>query len=109
VDGTLVEAGSPARPGEILVLYATGLGDPQETLPPGAPPPQGAVLSLKNELTARVAGRAATVLWAGLTPGFTGLEQVNLLLPADLPAPGSAAVELMVFGEAGCPYAIPVQ
>ncbi|MFO0367309.1 MAG: hypothetical protein ACK55F_21825, partial [Acidobacteriota bacterium] len=41
---------------------------------------------------ATIGGRPANVLFLGLTPGFVGLAQANLEIPADSPA--GAAVEL---------------
>ncbi|MEP7272568.1 MAG: choice-of-anchor V domain-containing protein [Acidobacteriota bacterium] len=44
-----------------------------------------------------IGGKAATVYFSGLAPGFVGLWQINVQVPAD--APSGAAVEvLMTFG-----------
>jgi uncharacterized protein (TIGR03437 family) len=45
-----------------------------------------------------VGGVEATVLFAGLTPGFAGLGQINIELPQDLPQ--NAALPLTIrFGD----------
>src|SRR5260370_1379398 len=84
VDASLVTSNAPARPGDLIVLYATGLGD---TVPPviyanvaatAAPLKQ---LSDFKVLLDGVALDASLVLYAGIAPGFAGLYQINLRLP----------------------------
>ncbi len=83
-DGTVITQQAPAKPGEIILLYATGLG---QTLPPvpygqlfndAAPLVQLANFQLVLDGVA--AGRSA-VQYAGIAPGFAGLYQINVLLP----------------------------
>jgi uncharacterized protein (TIGR03437 family) len=87
----LATASAPAQPGDLIVLYATGLGGTQP-LPGIGQIPQfagfvngfatGAVQVLLN-------GKAlnpTTIPYAGLTPGFAGLYQINFYLPEDCPA-----------------------
>lgn len=85
----LVSEEDPAAPGEILVLYLTGLG-PVTPLPAlGAPAGNNANLGPLNlcEQTPDiwVGGNRAEVLWCGLAPGWVGLYQVNLRMPRFLP------------------------
>ncbi len=79
--GAPVDASRPAVPGEVLVVFATGLGVTNPAVASGAAapanPPAAAVLGV----TASVGGRAAPVFFAGLAPGFTGLYQVNFQVP----------------------------
>ncbi|MCU0245663.1 MAG: hypothetical protein MUC42_03765 [Bryobacter sp.] len=71
----------PARPGETILLFMTGLGATNPAFPDGRiirqPYPTA------NPLTVTVGGRPCRVDFAGLT--FAGLYQVNVTLPADLP------------------------
>lgn len=53
-----------------------------------------------ENVTATVAGTAAPVNYAGPTPGFTGLDQVNVLLPLSLRGAGQIGVSITVDGEA---------
>ena len=89
LDGSLITSGVPARPGDIVVLYATGLGQTvpaavYSTITAGAAP----IVNL-SEFTVLLDGAAvdpAMVLYAGAAPGFAGLYQINLRLP-----PGTGA------------------
>lgn len=84
-DGSVLTPASPAKPGDIVTLYATGLG---EVTPPAvygqlpaaaAPLVAGANLSI---LLNGVAVKPDAISYAGLAPGFAGLYQINLKLPA---------------------------
>ena len=84
---SLIAPDSPASPGDLVILYATGLGN---TLNDPSPPDEitqypGKILHF-NTLQVYLDGRMvdpAKVLWAGLSPGNAGLYQVNLYLPED--------------------------
>ena len=73
------------KSGDTIILYATGLG---VTNPPGqtgsggsgAPPfNQAAVIPSVN-----IGGKNATVAFAGLAPGFVGVYQLNVVVPAGI-------------------------
>jgi uncharacterized protein (TIGR03437 family) len=79
-DYTLVTPASPAQRGEVIIVYATGLGWVDPAVPSGMPAPRA---SFQTRTTPRVAigGTPAEVLFSGLTPGFAGLYQVNVRVP----------------------------
>jgi uncharacterized protein (TIGR03437 family) len=81
-DGSLVTPESPAVPGQVLVIYAAGLG---RTAPAQI---AGKVADLPAQISARpdfelLLGDepVAEVLYAGITPGFAGLYQINFRVP----------------------------
>lgn len=83
--GVLATAAAPARPGEVIVLYATGLGEVLPPLAAGEIPRAAAPLKRLSEFRVFLDGLAvdpSNILYAGVTPGFAGLYQVNLRLPA---------------------------
>jgi uncharacterized protein (TIGR03437 family) len=75
-----------------LVLYATGVAGRS---------------SLSN-VTATVNGTALPVSYAGSQGGFSGLDQVNILLPSTLPS-GTASVYLTVDGLVSNVVQVPIQ
>ncbi len=89
VDNALVGPSYPAAPGEVIVVYATGLGRLTLDLQDG----YGAPGNLPGDPLARtidpflvlVNGQACQVLFSGLGPGFVGLYQLNIVLPRNLP------------------------
>ena len=88
LNGTLITQDAPARRGEVVVLYATGLGP---TVPPAIPnrlPDQAAHLERLADFRVWLNGAAvpaAKILYAGISPPYAGLFQINLRLPEDAP------------------------
>jgi uncharacterized protein (TIGR03437 family) len=84
-DGSVIAPDSPARPGDYVILYATGLG---QTAPPqdyGKIAHQATSIAALRDfqlLFNDVPVEPGTVGYVGLTPGFGGLYQVNLKIPA---------------------------
>ena len=81
-DWSMVTAASPAQPGEFLILFLTGLGAVSPAIPAGTPGGDNAANGPLNQVAPGAAavtfgGKAATVLFAGLAPGFAGLYQIN--------------------------------
>ena len=95
-DGSLVSAASPADRGEVVILYATGLGPVTNTPASGALAPGAPNLArvIANSVV-QVGDKFATVHFAGLAPGFVALYQMNIQIPND--APVGDAVSLQVF------------
>jgi uncharacterized protein (TIGR03437 family) len=94
VGRTGLYAGStPARPGEIVILYGTGFGATAPTVPAGYLVTQAARLA--RPVTVRIGGVDAAVDWAGLSGA--GLYQFNVRVPAGLPD-GDATVVVEIDG-----------
>lgn len=88
VDGTPVDLDRPARPGDIVSLYATGLGSTRPDTPYGQIATAAASIRKKKEFKIylnEVEVAEERVMYAGVAPGFGGLYQVNLKLPNDTP------------------------
>lgn len=87
---------APAPVGGAIVLYLTGTGALEPPVPTGEPAPASPLSQLALETTATIGGVPAQVLFAGASPGFIGLTQVNLAIP-EL-APGDHPVVVTVGG-----------
>jgi uncharacterized protein (TIGR03437 family) len=98
----LVTPDNPASAGEVLVIYATGAGSFDN--PPATGAAASAVLLANTAVLAgvTVGGTAAQVAFSGLTPGDVGLLQINITLPAPLPA-GNTLPLVVRFGTASAP------
>jgi uncharacterized protein (TIGR03437 family) len=89
-NSAVVTAAAPAHRGDLIVLYATGLGATQTVLGTGEVPRYADSILASSLISFQVLlnGKALdpkTVPYAGLTPGFAGLYQVNFYIPGDCP------------------------
>jgi len=84
-DGALITAQNPAKPGDTLILYVTGIGGLDNPPPTGAAATTSPLATATATPTVLVGGVEATALFAGLVPGFAGLGQINIVLPPSLP------------------------
>ncbi len=89
----LLSATNPARRGRPIVLYLVGMGITSPAVVSGAVSPGSPLAALPSQPKVTFAGKAAQILFAGLTPGFVGLYQVNVVVPADV-TPGELEVVL---------------
>lgn len=102
-DYTLVGRGdpqgsTPARPGEIVLIFGTGFGGTAPAVFAGELPDFAApvVLPVRARLgDATLPGHL--LRYVGQAPGFAGVYQINLELPADLPA-GDPQIRIEIDG-----------
>jgi uncharacterized protein (TIGR03437 family) len=78
---SLVNAAKPAKVGETILVFLTGLG---AVNPPVADGTAGGASKAAAPVNVLIGGVTATVSYAGLAPGFPGLYQLNVIVPADL-------------------------
>jgi minor extracellular serine protease Vpr len=81
-DFSLVSAANPAKAGDVLLVYCTGLGDTTPGLTTGALVPGTGTSATKGAVTATIGGKDATVVYSIASPGFVGLYQVAVTAPA---------------------------
>ena len=87
----------PARAGDFLQIYATGLGAVSPAVAAGFPAPPSPPSRTVSQPQVSIAGQSAPVGFAGLAPGFSGLYQLNVQVPDGVP-PGRQRVGLTVNG-----------
>ncbi len=88
--GSPVTADSPAKPGEELTLWATGLGSVNDgsaiNKAAAGVPFSGPAAPVLSRLSALIDGQPVEVRSAVLTEGAVGVYEIHILLPRDLPA-----------------------
>lgn len=80
-DYSLVTPDSPARPGEWIVFYLVGMGATSPAVGSNQTAPSSPLAYATVQPAVTIDGVAATVLFAGLTPGGVGLYQINCQVP----------------------------
>jgi uncharacterized protein (TIGR03437 family) len=80
-NGRLVGADNPPAPGEVVILYASGLGPVDPPVPTGGTGSIAVLSRATRPQRALLNGVPAGVQFAGVAPGFVGLFQINLQLP----------------------------
>jgi uncharacterized protein (TIGR03437 family) len=83
-DWSVVSPDLPALPGEVIVLYAAGLGHTFPATQSGRIVQQAAQITSLTSLQILLNGNpvpSQNILYAGLAPGFAGLYQINVKLP----------------------------
>jgi len=83
-DGSMITADAPAHAGEIIVLYLVGLGKASPFPDPTQAPSGVAWITNLSSLAVLVGGAAVDsnrIIYAGVTPNFAGLYQINFALP----------------------------
>lgn len=73
---------TPAQPGDVVILWAAGLGSASPSLAGGQLTPAGQLYSVANVPVVTVGGIGATVIGAALAPGYAGLYQIAVQIPA---------------------------
>lgn len=99
--GQLVDRQTPARVGDALVIYASGLGPVTGAVGSGVPASSSVLEPTQQpvQATLTVGGQTLQlpVLFAGSAPGFVGVNQVNVVISEAVPA-GVGALRLRTRG-----------
>ena len=85
--GSLVTPSSPARPGEIVHLYLTGLGPLDQAVPTGAPGPSAPLAHPLAALNCSLGVPFSPLQMPGLfyAPAMIGIYQAELIIPDNAP------------------------
>jgi uncharacterized protein (TIGR03437 family) len=102
----LADTGHPASAGEVVVIFCTGLGTVAPAPADGSPAPGAAQTTLTATVT--IGGVAAPVDYAGLSPNYVGLYQINAHVPTVLSA-GNQPVVITMNGVQSAIALLPVK
>jgi uncharacterized protein (TIGR03437 family) len=96
--GTFARATTvPAKPGEILILWATGFGPANPVAPPGVAVPSDKTCATATTPAVTINNTPAIVFGAALAPGTAGLYQIAIQVPVSL-ADGDWPIQTSIGG-----------
>lgn len=98
---------NPVRPGDVLTIYATGLGRTSPEVPSGTPAPDDQLSNADIPTAVKIGGVPADVLFAGLTPGQIGIYQINVQVSGSIATGDSVPLEITQ-GGASTSVTVPV-
>ncbi len=91
----LADARNPAVAGDVLTIYAAGLGAVNPAVADGAAAPSSPLAALRELPQVLIGGVSARVEFAGLAPGFAAFYQINCVVPAGVTAGNAVSVEVV--------------
>jgi uncharacterized protein (TIGR03437 family) len=81
---SLVSGANPAKAGDVILIYATGLGQTSPDMTTGTLLPVG-MIAQTAPVSVTIGGKPATVVYSIAAPQFAGLYQVAVTVPAGVP------------------------
>jgi uncharacterized protein (TIGR03437 family) len=75
---------TPAKPGDVIILWGTGFGPTTPTAPTGVETPSDQIYSAMVAPTITINNIPAIVYGAALAPGFAALYQIAIQVPPSL-------------------------
>ncbi len=96
---SLVNAANPAAPGEMIQIYANGLGAVSNQPATGNPAPSSPLAQTSTLPVVTIGGQQAMVTLSALMPGSSALyTAVNIVVPLSL-APGTYPITVTIGGQ----------
>jgi uncharacterized protein (TIGR03437 family) len=102
-------AANPASVGDYLSIYCTGLGTVTPSIAAGAAASYPPLYNADNTVTVTVGGLDAYVAFSGLAPGYVGLYQVNVVVPAGVTPGASVPVVVTAAGASSPPVTVAIE
>jgi len=99
---------NPATAGGVAIVYLTGIGPLNNVVADGVLTPSSPLSTATSSYSATINKLDAPISFLGLTPGFVGLAQANLTIPAGLKA-GTYPLVITVDGTSSNAAMITVQ
>jgi uncharacterized protein (TIGR03437 family) len=104
----VVTPANPARAGDVLVIYCSGLGAVDGSVGAGTLSPSSPPAAVRDAVRVTIGGLEAPVSFAGLTPGFAGLYQINATVPSGVPT-GETRIVIGVSNQTSPASLLPIQ
>ncbi len=105
----VADQNAPVTAGDVLAIFCTGLGAVSPQVADGAAAPSLPLANTVATAQVTVGGKPANAFFAGLSPGFVGLYQIDAFVPSGL-APGSQVpVVVSIAGQTSPAVAIAVK
>ncbi|MGI8741597.1 MAG: S8 family serine peptidase [Bryobacteraceae bacterium] len=104
----VIGSSNPAKRGQAIQLFANGLGPVTNQPASGDPAPSSPLAQTKSPAAVTIGGQPASVSFSGLAPGFAGLYQVNVTVPANIAA-GNQSITVAIGGQTSKTSGIVVQ
>jgi len=106
---TVADPAAPVTAGDVLAIFATGLGTVDQTIPDGAAAPGHPPANTVAKPTVNIGGQSAVVSFSGLAPGFVGLYQIDAIVPGGVTPGSQVSVVVGIAGETSPPVTIAVR
>jgi uncharacterized protein (TIGR03437 family) len=110
-DGTqsIVSTDNPVSAFNAIVIYGDGLGNVDPQALEGSETPSSPLSQTLDQVTVTIGGIPAQVFFSGLTPGFTGLYQINAFVPVGVAAGDNVPLVITQAGRSSPPVSIAVR
>ncbi|MCZ6490162.1 MAG: hypothetical protein O7A06_06490 [Acidobacteria bacterium] len=105
----LADTANPAKAGDVVIIWCSGLGGVDQPVVAGDAAPASPLARTLDEVSVNIGGQNAPVQFAGLSPGFAGLYQVNAVIPEGIQPGDAVEVFLNVAGQTSPLVTIAVQ
>jgi len=100
-DYSVVNGANPAKPGETVLMFLSGLGGVNSTVAAGAAAPgTSPFATLLNDVEVYIGGEFSPISYAGLAPTLAGLYQLNVTMPSTV-ATGNQPIEIYTIDDLG--------
>jgi len=100
---------TPAKPGDVIILWGTGFGPTSPPAPEGEVVPSSTTYNSANPVTVTVGTVSATVYGAALAPGYAGLYQIAIQIPPSMSNGDYAVIATVLSGQSPSTTLIAVQ
>jgi uncharacterized protein (TIGR03437 family) len=104
----LADSATPAQVGDALVIYCAGMGAVIPPVQDGYPPTQLSTIP-NSAVQVMIGNQPVQPSFAGLSPQYPGLYQVQVIVPQGVPTGNAVPVTLNILGQTSPPLTIAIQ